>query len=73
MVLHNLAKKKKRQTSHPLCEETDSPDSVPAGLEVMNVHQAVVIATGFMLFCVKAPYDANTGHCLIHSMTCQSH
>lgn len=54
-------------------EEVDSPDSVPTGLEDMDVHQAVVIATGLMLFRVKATYNTNARHCLIHSFPCCSY
>lgn len=56
------------QTSHPPCEQVNRPDSVPSGLQSMCVHQAVVIATGLVFFCVKTMYNTDTRHCLICSL-----
>lgn len=64
---------KKNCFSHSVYEKVDCPDFVSTVLEGYNVHQTVVIATCFLLFSVKATYDTNTGHCLIHSIAGQSH
>ena len=66
MLCHNFTNNV--QTSHPPCEQVNRPDSVPSGLQGVCFHQAVVIATGLMFFCVKAMHNTDTGHSLVRSL-----
>lgn len=56
-----------------MCKQVNGSDSVPTGLELVCIHQAAVIATGFVFFRVKASYNTNTRYYLICSFVCRSH
>lgn len=50
--------------SHPADEQVDGPDCASAGLELVGVHQPVLIATGLAPLHVEAPDGLDAGHAL---------